>query len=338
MITLNEKIRGAFLGIAIGDRLGMPVETYSPAKIDQVYPEINGRVDRYLQPRNHKFFADDYNDTTDDWDYTEATAEAFIRCKSNWRIDPNSLMTELEKQCKRIYIERKARGCGGTTRKAIEAMIAGASWNNAAPTGPADGWGNGVAMKIFPMVAALFVYFGNSDKYDFLYTEYTRMTHSKSDTVSTTYAMAAAYKYCLALDDPLKFNVANFVAAVVAASAKGMAYMPLTIKHNVTQKLCSLIKHQEYNVERIIADFGGGSPNACDSIPFTLMHLVKEPPSINTLYEVVSNGGDTDSNGSMIGGLLGALYGTKIFPQHLVDGLISKDNVTDIANKFIDRF
>ena len=63
---------------------------------------------------------------------------------------------------------------------------------------------------------------------------------------------------------------------------------------------------------------------------------MKNPQGIDSLYDCVSAGGDTDSNGSMLASLLGALHGTTIFPKHLVDGLLSREAVFDVANRFCD--
>jgi ADP-ribosylglycohydrolase len=52
----------------------------------------------------------------------------------------------------------------------------------------------------------------------------------------------------------------------------------------------------------------------------------------------VNAGGDTDTNGAMLGALLGALNGTQVFPQHLIDGLVNKDNVINTADRLCDVF
>lgn len=48
----RDQIVGAFLGTAIGDSLGMPVETFSAERIAKDY----GRVTEYLVPDGHKWF------------------------------------------------------------------------------------------------------------------------------------------------------------------------------------------------------------------------------------------------------------------------------------------
>jgi ADP-ribosylglycohydrolase len=63
---------------------------------------------------------------------------------------------------------------------------------------------------------------------------------------------------------------------------------------------------------------------------------VRNPHSIDSLYDCVSAGGDTDSNGSMLASLLGALHGAAIFPKDLVDDLLPRATVLDVAHRFCD--
>lgn len=345
MNNLRDRIRGMLLGIAIGDRMGMPVETYSPERIAQVFPEIGGKVTTFLQPRGHKWFKDDYNETTDDWDYTEATALGFINSGS---FRHNDLMSSQAAAHLDIWKERKGRGCGRTTRKALTALEAGKSWAESAPEDENEGFGNGVAMKCSPAAAVMAAdsyktpmhknwLSIDTDVYQRFLSNYTLMTHRRSITVSTTFAMYEAYLYCLILEEPTSFSIPDFVANVVCGSARGMKILPQTIVDNVTARLCELINHKAYNEERIIKDFGGGACYCYHSIPFSLMFFVKNPLSIDTLFDTVSAGGDTDSNGSMVGGLLGALHGESFWPSDLLDRLFNRKTVESVADRLCDR-
>lgn len=40
----------------------------------------------------------------------------------------------------------------------------------------------------------------------------------------------------------------------------------------------------------------------------------------------------------MLGGLLGALHGSAIFPQLLIDGLVARDEILAVADQFCDAF
>ena len=59
---------------------------------------------------------------------------------------------------------------------------------------------------------------------------------------------------------------------------------------------------------------------------------------MESLFDVVSAGHDADSNGSMIGALLGALHGTAIVPPHLVDRLRDRKAVVEVADQFFEMF
>src|SRR3989344_7928815 len=74
----KDKIRGMFLGIAIGDALYMPVETWSARKI----AEIHGRLTNYIRPDGHKWFDGREAGTwTDDTQLTLVEAESLISKK-----------------------------------------------------------------------------------------------------------------------------------------------------------------------------------------------------------------------------------------------------------------
>lgn len=83
------------------------------------------------------------------------------------------------------------------------------------------------------------------------------------------------------------------------------------------------------NCESIARVFGIQRFHAADSLPATWAFFLQNPYHIRTLYDVVNAGGDTDSNGAMVGALLGALNGMSIFPQCLIDGLWQKERIVD---------
>jgi ADP-ribosylglycohydrolase len=70
------------------------------------------------------------------------------------------------------------------------------------------------------------------------------------------------------------------------------------------------------------------------------MFFIKNPHSIESLYDVINAGGDTDTNGSILGAMLGALNGTEIFPKELIESIPKEyyEEVMDLANRFADKF
>lgn len=93
---------------------------------------------------------------------------------------------------------------------------------------------------------------------------------------------------------------------------------------------------RDLSCETIARIFGANGFHAADSLPTTWAFFFQNPQSIEALYNVVNAGGDSDSNGAMVGALLGALNGLDIFPQHLIDGLWQRERIIETAEKLCD--
>lgn len=335
----KDKVRGMFLGTAIGDSLGMCVEGWDAAKIKEKY----GRIETYIDPKGHK-----YHDgmragsTTDDTQLTITVAEALIEAEG----------IDLDIQAKhhvKAY-KKHTGGWGRTTKEAIEKLASGVHWKDSGMYSPTEkreeggkkpsprGFGNGVAMKAGPfgvyMSASAWDWKDIADKL----ADFTGMTHPTSMAVSSCFAHAYAV-YCCMVSEPEKFDIhiQNFVNLVANASEMGKKYYPDTLnKDDITERFKLLNAHM--TTEEIIKAFGKGTYYVYDSLPFTYAFFVRNPTNIEELYECASAGGDTDSNASMLGALLGALNGTSIFPKALVDGLAGKNDLIKLADAFSERF
>jgi ADP-ribosylglycohydrolase len=62
------------------------------------------------------------------------------------------------------------------------------------------------------------------------------------------------------------------------------------------------------------------------------------PFGLKAMFSLIEAGGDTDSNASIIGGMLGAIHGMALFDVHqsLLDGLQGKDKILQAADDFAD--
>jgi ADP-ribosyl-[dinitrogen reductase] hydrolase len=327
----RDKIKGLFLGCAIGDALGMAVETYSAQKIAEKF----GRITTYLSPKFHKWFDNEEPGTwTDDTQLTLAVAEGIIQSKS---LDPNAIASwHIE------AFKNGVKGWGGTTRQAIKNLMEGIPWNQSGigTDIPGKGLGNGVAMKIAP--AGAYMAATNPLCQEPLWSEHVKalyqiaiMTHKSSMGVASGLCHAFATFKCL-LSTPENFDLESFIKTVVGGALMGQQYLRKTANQDsLFERMKLLYDHEKYDISKIITELKG-SCYVYDSLPFTYMFFVKNPQSIEQLYDCISAGGDTDSNGSMLATLLGALHGTKIFPQELVDGLQKKEQVLDTAERFAD--
>jgi ADP-ribosylglycohydrolase len=319
-----------FLGVSIGDALGMPVECF---KRQQIVEQFGGRIDSYHAPTGHQFFdGKEAGDTTDDTQLTLAVAEALIEAGE---FDMDALARH-HVRC----LGEDVGGWGKTTREAIERLREGVSWKSSGITDrPNRGHGNGVCMKVAPIAAYFLAKRVSAEKGVDLVADLALMTHQTSMAVSGGLAHVQACGKCLE-STPAHFSVEGFIQVVLQASERGKIFNPdkRTGPADLTARLGKLQEHKEYTLERTIAEFGGGSYNVYVSLPFSYMFFCRNPHRVETLYEVASAGGDTDSNASMVGCLLGALHGASIFPGHLIEGLKPRKKVLDVANRFCDRF
>jgi len=324
-----------FLGVLIGDCLGMPVETFTAEKIASVY----GRVTDYLVPDGHKWFDGHKAGTyTDDTQLTLAVAEALIDGGFDMESQVRHHVSSLKET---------TAGWGNTTRNAVRSLANGATWKTSGMGGNGTGTGNGVAMKIAPLGALLAKcpIIDQAEETGEIYSvtdfilELNAMTHKTSLSASAALAQAAAVAYCINLKDFTAFNPDSFLEAVSCYSSIGRKHFPETLgADDLTARLEELNRRWPLTTAEAIQEFGGGSCYCYHSIPFSLSFFVNQPYSITSLYDVISAGGDTDSNGSIVGALLGALHGTSIFPQKLIDGALDRVKVLDVSDRFAKKF
>lgn len=332
----KNKIKGMFLGVFLGDVLGVPVEGFSADKIEKIY----GKITSIVPPENHQKWLRNHKQGcySDDCQLTIAVAEAMIDSDG---IGDQEVAMNMQAKRHIDALKATVAGWGRTTTSAVRKLANGEKWDVSGTidaTRVGSGMGNGVAMKISPIGA----YAAIDDDHYGAAVNFTRklnaMTHQTSVSASTGLAMMAAVAFCLKYE-PNEFDESLFVNDVVGAAKIGKILdYPHTLVDDVVVRLEQLEDHQSFNRDKIISEWKGGC-YCYDSIPFTLMFFIKNPMKLDTLFEIVNNGGDTDSNCSMAGGLIGALNGPEIF------GDLSKQadqeqlaQVMDLAERFADKF
>lgn len=327
-----------FLGCAIGDSLGMPVETFSKERIEKEY----GRVTMYHRPDKHKWFdGRDAGTTTDDFQLTAAVAEALIE-------SPLDMESQVNWHIKAL--NETDSGWGNTTRFSVQNLSKGIHWTNSGLNDKSNGVGNGVGMKISPL-AALFASMVNNKSLSFndtleknftFFSQLNDMTHPTKISLISSFSVFSTLAYCLNSDslcmdfDELKDLI--FINFDLLKKFQVNKSYPES-KDYVCERIEDLFKNiNNYIGIDFIEKYGGGSCYCYNSIPFSLGFFLKNPNSIESLFNVINAGGDTDSNGSMVGAMLGALNGEEIFPNYLIDGLKVKNQVFDLSDRFYEKF
>ena len=344
MVSMRDRVKAVFIGTAVGDSLGLPVECWSADQIKEKY----GRITTYQDPTGHKW----HNGvkagcTSDDTQLTLAVAKGLIKAKS-FDMDAQA-ETHIE------ALKENSKAWGGTTREAIRSLANGVHWSKSGLKNEGRGKGNGLPMKISPVSAVLYQLIkGNNpepverDKIALEAFQFVKnlnfMTHYTEMSLCSAFAQVMAAFYCLAADP---FDSDAFAATIKRAGLRGKQWCaegrlntdPET--DDITQRFALLEAYREYNIPRIVEEFmGEGGQRFCCywNMPLTYMMFLRNPHGIETLYDTVSVGGDADTNGAIVGAMLGAVNGMSVFPQHLIDGLDRKEEILDIAEEFCDVF
>ena len=314
----RDKVVGMLLGVAIGDKFGQPVECKTGKQIEEKY----GWLDKYL-PDSH---------TTDDWQLTLAVAEGLIESGLNMKIQAKKHVEAFKET---------TNGWGGTTRNAVRDLAKGCSWDKSGQNGEGRGVGNGVAMKLAPVAPFIVriikdVNLSEEQRRKKLLEAFSFVRDLTIMTHNTEMAIAASFAHTIALVYSLMDKTDDLAKKIIHGAAQGVKYARASglqpDEDNIVERFEKLENYSEDP-----KDFGKLSCYCYDSVPGSHAFFLKNPRSIETLYDVVNAGGDTDSTGSMVGALLGALNGTAIFPTHLVEGLDKKDEILAVAEKLCGK-
>ncbi len=322
----KDKVLGMILGIAIGDALGMPVETWNEDRIKAAHPD---GVRDYVSAEGHKWFDGRKPGTwTDDTQLTMAVCEAIMK---------NDCFDMDEVARNHVEAFKNPAGWGSTTKEAIQRIRDGVHWTNSASESSPQkvrGMGNGVPMKISPLGAFHAARRVGWKKACAECAMFAQMTHDTTMGVASGMCQAYAIGYCLSCTPEL-FSPDAFAETMIKMAKTAEVLKPLRFEEdNLAVRMKELKQYNDYDRSKIIQAFGGGSCYVYNSLPFSFMFFLKGPSDIETLFQVTNAGGDTDTNASMVGGLMGALNGASIFPENLVDKLDQKEVLCDMAERF----
>lgn len=330
--SMRDRVQGMFLGIAIGDALGVPVETYDAARIKREFD----RVLTYRTNPGHKWAKNKCaGQWSDDTQLTLAIAESLIACG---RVDIN----DMARRQLAIIDELGDIEFGGSTRDAFARLRNGISPLESGKTvKPNRGKGNALPMKIAPVgayLASLVINKRSDASMAKDVSGMTAMTHHTEVALQSAFAQVTATAYCF-LEDLV---VTEFWEALLLTidHARTLGFpgdseeLGLPFRMLAAQDLTAL------SFDEVAALQGTGKDRfkVYRSLPLAYTCFLRNPHSMESMYEAVAVGGDTDTNASIVGGLLGALNGANIFPPDLVKGLWLKDRIISTTDRFCNRF
>lgn len=326
---LQPFVRGSMVGLAIGDALGMPVESMTYAEI-MALTNDKGITD-FIAPVQKKFKSCRTflpGQWTDDTQLALAVAKSLIRSKGFNLKDQALAHIEAYKE--------STRGWGGTTRNAIKEIMNGLRKpDEPAKDKPGGGAGNGVAIKIAPL--AIFHAIRQDNKFIANAVSLGQMTHQNFKASFGALLIGepiiqSIYQH--SLNNATSPNNLNFRLLCARETLDEVDRKVVGKEKSFRHCLPLLIKTKNADELRGITGMGF---HVVDTVCFSLGICKMFPDNFETaLIETVNSGGDADSDGAMVGAILGANLGIDAIPAWWLDGLYKIDEIIEVADDLLD--
>ena len=299
-----DRYKGCMLGLAVGDALGMPVEGFTAAQIE----ECVGTVCDMIAPDEDHFHCNlGKGQYTDDTEQTLLLAESIIEAGF---FDVESFVLKLEEWCL-CWLEDPSlnRGVGWTSNTAIQNLLVDMSWKESGLPTPTCG----SAMRVAPIGL---VYYCNLDMVSRYADIQSVPTHNSTGARAGSIAVATGVALGLLGFSPLR--VLEMAATSSGRIDADFARCLLEVK-----ELLDLDPSEALEVI-------GTSPMVSETVPAAFYCYLKFEPE-EALIAAVSGGGDTDSIASIAGALVGASQGTAWIPERWLTCLEDRERIEKVA-------
>ena len=209
---MRDNVRGAIVGVAIGDALGMPVESLHPQTIKKYFKWVKTYRSPNLKTRTfHKLKRGQW---TDDTQLTLAIGESII---NNKKVDFN----DIAKRHVDVFLNGR-RGWGRATSNSIQRIVDGTNWWDA---GEPNAAGNGPPMKIAPIGVLYGLDVISKIELVTICTNISKMTHNDPraivGAIIQAYLVGITLKYgkcCLEREIPRVWRLADAIEGLEAIS------------------------------------------------------------------------------------------------------------------------
>lgn len=319
-ISLEEKIKGALLGAAVGDALGVPAEFMTRRQLAK--NPVTGL-------RGGGYHGQPAGTWSDDTSLTLCAAQSLLEKG----VDHADMM---ERFADWLWnASNTAHGevfdVGGATRQAIFRFAQGVPATECGDDAEYS-CGNGSLMRILPTALYAAAKYGASPNF---------LTDKTAEIIHDSSRCTHAHPRCLA--------ACGIYGAVAAALCFGDGGDPQgTVPESVRAALGYYAKKPAF--AGVLADFDGldrirereestvsGSGYVLFTLEAALWCLLTTDSYAECVLRAISLGEDTDTTATVAGGLAGLLYGADGIPREWLDGLAKADELADLAERFAGR-
>ncbi len=292
-----QAFEGCIIGTAVGDSLGLPYEGLSPQRASRLFP----RLDR------HHFLLG-RGMISDDTEHTLMVAQALIEAGG----DPERFSQELARRLRRWLFGLPA-GIGFATLRSCLKLCVGYSPRASGVFSA----GNGAAMRS----AILGVMYGaDIERLKEFVRRSTTITHTdpKAYYGAVAVALAAHLSATSAAIDG-----ASYLERLQTVLADEHAEEFLELMRRVAQSVGANESTADFYQRLVPNSTQGISGYIYHTVPAVLHVWLRHPDDFRqALSNILACGGDTDTTGAILGGIIGARVGVEGIPREWIDGIV----------------
>lgn len=344
----KEKFQAVFLAIMFGDAMGQAVETMSRAEIKKA---TDGKgISFFSKPLQTKIAENRdlaAGQTTDDWQLTKLVAESLIACSGYSQEDVARRHTDLfnehlaacgfgpDDQDMAEWLKAKPirqtelAGWGGTTKRAVADLHLGfvtdfkqgRHFDTPAPSyGKNMGAGNGVAMKVAPLVLWHWAYGTEQSGLAHDIYQLGMLTHCHPDAFLATDYYANALAFILGHEEYAKapFGSGNHFIDSIHSGPRWFLPEIDTSQSKAYECLKKLLDVSNTDPELFKDTYKIVKPNfnAAESVAYAIGNFLGYGNDTKaTILHAVNDGGDADSTAALSGALAAAQNGLDSLPM-----------------------
>ena len=306
--ALEDRALGCLVGLAVGNVLGLSVESRSREDVRSRLGASGPFTRLPIQEMNRE------------WDDDLAMAMALSETLLHLGPEAEHLDTAAILEAYLAWLRTGSRGIGSLTREVLIKALAGEPnaaervWKIRSDRGQPP-LGNGAAMRIAPLGVA----FAGQPP---------RITHLAAEDAALTHW------------DPICRQTAGLIALLAAALVRGEG-APLTFARSHIGSLLPEISEAyhplslEQLADQRIDRWDMGSTLVALQVAVSV--LASGLPYAEALPWVIRQGGDTDTNGAIVGALLGARDGIAAIPQEWRDCVAEEDRILHMGRGLLVR-
>lgn len=305
---MYEKIAGLIFGQAIGDALGLASEFMTKKEVKQFYPNGICSYDDIIQDRHRSLWQK--GAWTDDTDQMLCILDSIIDNKT----------INLTDIAERFVKWKKTNGIG-IGRHTLNVLSIGDYVENPLKASELvwsmsrrQSAANGAIMR----TAILGCWnYTDWEQVKSNIENVCKLTHYDPRCVGSCVIITYIVHRCLTNQGILKSDILGIANEYDSRIAE---YVELSYQDNI---------------EDLTLDEQGKIGYTLKTMSAALWAYNYSPDFYSGLRTIIEQGGDADTNGAVVGALLGLKFGFNSIPKHLIDNLVDKDELTLKINAFL---